>query len=134
MIAAIFPLLASCSANSEDSSPATVRQAIDAKDYALAAKILDNVKANLDETRMSAVQLAEMSVLAMKLDDLTPVNEDYASTAVIVYRKALEMSPDSVNKYTSSLGVDDTQYVFLLSSLARAQESGDIVEFEEEEY
>lgn len=118
--------LTSCGKTTTAEMIESARTAIAAKDYELAAKTLDETAERFDSETPTASELSEMAVLYMIVNDNIPENGHDVS-AFYCYSQAIDISPDSVNIFFGTLPPDESQYLFMLSSLYRSMKQPDVV-------
>lgn len=128
-------LLSSCGSPTHEETVMSVRAAIEAGNYQLAAKSIDSAVKSLDDETPSVSELSELAMLKMMIADLDSEAAD-ASEALELYQRALELNADSVEIYMLSLPRDEAQYLVMLRNLLRARivsATGDFPQEETEE-
>lgn len=112
----VAAVAAACGSSSTKDCIATARAAIAAGDFDLAQKTLDEIVVDIDSKSPSATELSQMAVLYMIVNDNQDENGNEAS-ALDCFRRAVALDPDSVQACFRSLPPDESQYLFMLSSL-----------------
>lgn len=122
----VATFMTSCSGSSASSLTHEAQEALDAGDPAHARALCDEAMAADDSKKLSASQLAQISLIYMKIAD-DDVNDDGETVglAVNAYERAMEISPDSALLYYSSVDYNDTRHVKTLLSVVRGLELPD---------
>lgn len=122
----VAAVLASCSGSSAASLAQEAQEALDSGDAAQAHALCDKAMTAADAKQLSASQLAQISLIYMKIAD-NDIHDDGETVglAVNAYERAMEVSPDSALLYYSSVDYNDTRHVKTLLSVVRGLELPD---------
>lgn len=131
--AAVAAMLAACSSSSASDDIAVAEEAVAQNDPARAREIADGLTRGKDLSRLSINELGRLSMIYMKLSDLSDEGESVAN-ATHCFREAFKLNADSARMFYSSVSVDEEKYVVMLSAIVRAIEQPELMKIDDYEY
>ncbi|MFG6392013.1 MAG: hypothetical protein K1V76_06870 [Candidatus Amulumruptor sp.] len=119
-------ILAGCKQTSAPSLAQEAQTAFDNGDPERARELCDEAMTAEDTQCLSASQLAQLSLIYMKIADKDEHDDgETVGLAVNAYERAIDASPDSALLYYSSVDYDDTRHVKMLLQVVRGLELPD---------
>lgn len=119
-------ILSGCSHTSSSALAQQAEKALNSGDAARARELCDEAMTAEDTDQLSATQLAQLSLIYMKIADKDDHDDgETVGLAVNAYERAMDTSPDSALLYYSSVNYNDTRHVKMLLSVIRGLELPD---------
>ena len=132
-IATVAAILSACSSSNPSEDISLAEESIIINEPTRAREIADGLTKGKDLSRLSISDLGRLSMIYMKLSDMTDEGESVAN-ATHCFREAFKLNPDSARLFYSNVSVDEEKYVVMLSAIVRTTEQPGLLKLDDYEY